>query len=417
MKGSPFEEKSALWISLIRKSLLLWVTCILIFMSGCWDLRYMDKLGVVMAMGIDKDPAGKQNMQVTVQVVLTQQMAAQGKGGGAGQSPVTTFTETGDTLFEAIRKMTSHTSRRLFFSHTQLLLISEAKAREGILPLLDLIERNPDVRTNISVLITRNVDTKEMLELSTQMESIPTTQILDTLEVNQESYAMIYDVPVKDLLKLAGRGQKQAALPSIQMEGDREMSNTQDNLSTIPAKAAPVLKTMAIFRDGKLVDYMNTKESRGLSWLQGKVQSTVVKVACPKSDDYLSIEIKSANNRYKVKRDPDGMPIIEATLKLTGNLQEITCPGIDVDDETFMNGIGDLVDQVVKAEAEAAIKKLQKKAKSDVLGWGKEVYMKQPNIWKRLEPDWTTVFPNVKYELTCTTKIIGTGIRSKSIVK
>lgn len=399
-----------------RKAVFLWAACMLVLLSGCWDLRYLDKLGVVLAMGVDDDPSGKQKLRLTVQVVLPQNVASESKG-GTGGAPVTSFTETGDTIFEAIRKMSAKTSRRLFFSHTQMLIVGEKMARKGIFPLVDLIERNPDIRTDILVVVTRGVRAEQLLQVTTQMESIPVYQFHDMVDVNQESYAMNYAVLVKDLTRLTGKGKQQAVLPSIRIEGDKAAGNTVDNLKTIPAEAIPVLSTMAVFRNGKLVDYLKPKESRGLAWLQNKVKNTVIKLACPETKGNLIIEVNKASMQYKVKQSKDGMPIIQAKLELTGSIQEIMCPGIDVLDERVLNEIGELTSQAVKKEVEETIRKMQKNWRVDALGWGKEVYLQQPDVWKRIEKDWETVFPEVQHEVICITKIMGSGVRSKSIVK
>ncbi|MBD2868351.1 Ger(x)C family spore germination protein [Paenibacillus arenilitoris] len=397
------------------KAVLLLSACS-ILLGGCWDLRYLDKLGVVMALGVDVDPTGKQELRLTAQVVLAQNVAAESKG-GIGGAPVTTFTETGNTMFEAIRKMSAKTSRRLFFSHTQMLIIGEKMARRGIYPLVDLIERNPDIRTDISVMVARGLKAEQLLQTTTQMESIPINQMHEMIEVNQESYGMNYVVEVNELIRMTGKGQQQAVLPSIRLEGRKEMRNKMDNLTRIPASAYPALSTLAAFKEGKLVDFLKPKESRGLAWLQDEVKSTIITLACPNSDGHLVVEVHDASRKYKVEREPDGMPLIKANLLVTGSIQEIMCPGVDVGNEGTIDEIGLLASGVVKSEAEAAIRKAQQSLRSDVLGWGLEVYLKEPAIWKRLEKDWERRFPEVASEVTCTANLIGSGVRGESIVK
>ncbi|WP_141506523.1 Ger(x)C family spore germination protein [Paenibacillus luteus] len=415
--GSKPANKGLSAVKLIgRKLLYLWVICMLILLSGCWDLRYLDKLGVVLALGVDEDPTGNQKLQLTVQVVLPQNVAAESKG-GIGGTAVTTFTESGDTLFEAIRKMTTKTSRRLFFSHTQMLIISEQMAKKGIYPLVDLIERNPDIRTDISVVVTRGVRAADLLQLTTQMESIPVNQLHEMIEVSQAAYAMNYVMLVKDITRMTGEGKQQIALPSMRISGDKLLGHSNENVNSIPANAIPVLSTMAIFRDGKLIDYLNPKESRGLSWIHDKVKSTVVKLACPKSEGELVVEIQESATDIKVKKGKDGMPVIELHLRLTGGIQEIMCPGVEVSKEEVLLEIGELTSQAVKSEVESTIKRLQTKMRSDAAGWGKEVYLHQPEIWRRIEGDWETVFPKVKSQVTCKTIIMGSGIRGESIMK
>lgn len=392
------------------------VICILLLLSGCWDLRYLDKLGVVYAIGVDPDPSGKQELQLTVQVVLPQNVASESKGSGGGPS-VTTFTETGDTVFEAIRKMSTKTSRRLFFSHTQMLIISEGMARRGVYPLVDLIERNPDIRTDMQVALTRGTSARNLLQTTTQMESIPVNQFHEMMEVNEQAYATNFATLVKDITRLAGKGREQAVLPSIRIEGDKSAGNKVDNVTSIPAEAVPSLASMGVLKDGKLVGFLTPRQSRGLAWLKDKVKSTVVKLACPESEGYLTVEVQNAKRFYKVKQSGDGNPVIQAELLLTGGIQEIMCPGVNVMEEKVLEQIGKLTCDAVKAEAEDTIRVLQKDIRSDALGWGKEIYMRKPAIWKKLEADWDDEFTNVQSNVRCKTKILSSGIRSESIVE
>jgi len=399
-----------------RKLILAWIICMLPLLSGCWDLRYLDRLGVVYALGVDEDPTGKNKLQLTVQVVLPQNVAAETKG-SIGGTAVTTFTEKGDTLFEAIRKMSTKTSRRLFFSHTQMLIISEKMARKGIYPLVDLIERNPDIRTDISVIVTRGVRAEDMLQLTTQMESIPVNQFREMVEVNQSAYASGYVVLVKELTRLLGRGKQQAVLPSIRIEGNADDGHSNDNVNNIPAKAIPVLSTMAVFREGKLIDYLKPSDSRGLSWLQNKVESTVIKLGCPDTEGDLIVEVQDTATVYKVKQGPDGNPIIQVHISVVGGIQEIMCHGVSISDEKVLVTIGKMTSKAIEEEVAGTINSVQKKFRSDILGWGKEVYFQKPNIWRKIEGDWEDIFPQVKSKVICSTTITGSGVRGESISK
>lgn len=369
-----------------------------------------------MAVGIDTDPSEKQQLQLTVQIVLPQNVANTSKGSSAGV-PVMTLTETGDTLFEAIRKMTSKTSRRLFFSHTQLLVIGEQMARKGIYPLMDLIERNSDIRTDIAVLVTRGTTAKDILQVSTQMESIPANQMNDAISVNQIAYGMIYKVVVHDITRMASDGKKEVALPSISIDGSKSAGNTSDNIDRIQAQATPDFRTMAVFRDGKLVQYLKMNESRGLSFIHNKVTSSVIKLACPDSKGFMTVELKGSKTETKAKKKSAEMPLIQIEISPTGSINEIMCPGINVVEEKTMQQIEELVNEVVRGEVNAAITKLQKQLHTDALGWAGIVYKQQPQMWKRIERDWDSLFPEIPYEIFCRTEIKDAGIRVDSIVK
>ena len=91
-------------------------------LSGCWNQRELNKIAIVMAMGVDKVEQ-TDNYRVSFQVVNPGAVASgqTGGGAGAGEMPVTVFTSTGRTLLEAIRKSSQRVPRELFFSHMQLL--------------------------------------------------------------------------------------------------------------------------------------------------------------------------------------------------------------------------------------------------------------------------------------------------------
>ncbi|MFF2092559.1 Ger(x)C family spore germination protein [Paenibacillus sp. NPDC058174] len=408
----PMAFKRGTKIAAVMAFLLLSV----VLLTSCWDLRYLDRLSVVMAMGIDSDPTGKQQLRVTMQTVLAQNAAAGNKLAAEGMA-VTTFTETGDTLFEAIRKMTRKTSRRLFFSHTRLLIIGEQAARNGVYPLLDLIERNPDIRGDIAVMIARGATAEQMLQTTTQMDAIPANQMYDTLEINESALGMDYMVRVQDITRMALQEKQQVAIPAITLEGDAAAGNDEKNMKRIHPDVQPKLSTMAVLKEGRLKGFLTVKESQGLSWMLGKVRSTVMKTNCPDSDGYLMVEINDAKVKMSAGKSKEGVPVIKIDIRPEGSVKEIMCPDLPVDKEAELDTIGRLIDKEIEEEVQDVIVRLQQKLKLDTFGWGRLIYMQKPALWKGIDKDWETVYPKVRHELKVKTKITDTGVRGESIVK
>ncbi|MFC4777872.1 Ger(x)C family spore germination protein [Paenibacillus sp. GCM10023252] len=387
-----------------------------IAVTGCWDLRYLDRMGVVLAVGVDKDPTERYKMRVTVQVVLPQRVASKDSGGGG--APVMTVTDSGDTLFEAFRKMTAKTSRRLFFSHAQLLIVGESMAREGIYPLLDLIERNPEIRTNSYVLNVRGSSALQILQLTTTMEQIPASQIHQLVEVTQEAQGGTYPVTVQELTRIGSSQQfEQALIPTLEIEGDKSQGNTLSNIEKIKPSAFPKVVTMAALRDGKLIGYLNRKESRGIGWLKNKIKNTVVKIPCPDLDGYISMEIGSSSVEVKAKQTDSPYPEMNMKIHQTGSMHEIMCPNVNVYDEKVLEEASRLTEEAVKSEVNAAIQKVQKQMRVDVLEWGHVVYQQQPRLWKKIHRDWEQIYPKVKHKVEVITTITDAGVRGESVVK
>ncbi|MFD0590608.1 Ger(x)C family spore germination protein [Paenibacillus sp. GCM10027627] len=399
----------------IRLLLAVCAVSMLLPLAGCWDIRYLDKLAVVLAIGVDDDPSGKYRYRLTVQIVLPQNATSTQKGREG--SPVMTISDTGDTMFEAIRKMSSKTSRRLFFSHTQLLVISEKTAREGIYPLMDLIDRNADIRTDIAVMIARDMEAQELLEIRTQMESVPASQMKEMVSTNEVAQGQAYSVLVRDIARMADSGLKQVALPAVVAEGPIKAGNKNENVTNIKPEVIPEVRNMAVFKDGKLVHYLNARQSRGLAWLQEKLTSTVVKLGCPGSDGFLMAEVISSTTETKVKRSASDSetPVIESQIRIEAAIHEMTCD-FKLNGESALHEIEKLLNKTVEDEMRSTVQILQK-LKIDTVGWAEAVYRDQPGLWERISPRWSVMFPETEAKLECISHVQSTGTRSNSIVK
>jgi len=110
------------------------VTYILLFsillplLSGCWDRVEVTDLSIAVALGIDKNEKGE--FEISVQVLNPSENAANTGGGSGYDTPVTTYSATGDILFEALRKLTTKTPSKIYMSHLRIIVVGEKVAKE-----------------------------------------------------------------------------------------------------------------------------------------------------------------------------------------------------------------------------------------------------------------------------------------------
>jgi len=120
-----------LFIVVIMFSLLL---------TGCWGSSEIDTLAINVAIGLDK--AGDK-CKVSSQIINPRAIAV---GENANESPVILFEKEGVDIDEAMLKMTSKSSRKLFNLHLRMLVISEEVARRGIKNVVEYFLRNNEYR-------------------------------------------------------------------------------------------------------------------------------------------------------------------------------------------------------------------------------------------------------------------------------
>jgi spore germination protein KC len=113
-----------------RKWLLLTIVILLngIFISGCWNYREVEKLAIVAGVAIDK---GENNpYKITFEIL-------QVSGGKEAKTVSKIISMEGRTIFDAVRNAISLSGKKLYWSHTKIVVISKDIARNGILRVVD----------------------------------------------------------------------------------------------------------------------------------------------------------------------------------------------------------------------------------------------------------------------------------------
>ena len=153
---------------------------ILLSSTGCWNRRELTDIAIASAIGIDKSEMG---YQISVQIINPGQIAtAGGQGGGGTDSPVTTYSEVGETLFETLRKLTKQVPRKIYYSHLRMVVFGEEVAKEGISKSFDFLARDHEMRSDFYIVVARDTTAYNILSTYTSLEKIPANKMFATLE-------------------------------------------------------------------------------------------------------------------------------------------------------------------------------------------------------------------------------------------
>ncbi|HEX3044728.1 MAG TPA: hypothetical protein VHY08_08220, partial [Bacillota bacterium] len=144
-------DKMKLLISRILMILFCFIGC-----TGCWDHKELKTQGIVAAIGVDRFAGSKGIYRYTLQVIKANEVSQpKGKtgGGAGGGAPVWVRTGTGRTPYEAGRNISLQSSRRMFFSHSQALIIGKGAAQLGVRQMIDSDMRFYQIRNIQNFLI------------------------------------------------------------------------------------------------------------------------------------------------------------------------------------------------------------------------------------------------------------------------
>jgi len=377
-------------------------------LTGCWNRRELNDLSIALGVGIDKEG---DRYRLSIQIVNPQEIAAR-KGGG-DNSPVTIYEETGDTLFEIFRRMTTHTPRKIYMSHLRILIIGEEVAKDGVQNVLDVFARDHEMRTDFYVIIARDTEAKQVLSILQPLEKVPANFLYKTLQTSESVWAPTIGVFLDELMSdLMVKG-KEATLTGVRILGDAEAGTMVDNLKSTRTNALLKYTTIGVFRKDKLVGWLNEEESKGYNYISNRVKSTVGVLPCP-GGGKMDVEVIRTKTKLSGKVT-DGQPEITIEIRIDQNVGEVAC-AIDITDPDVMSKMDREGEKRIKSIVEKTVQRAQKKYKSDIFGFGDAIRRSSPKEWERLENDWYNLFPEVPVHYNIQVSTLRTGTQSNSFI-
>lgn len=351
--------------------------CMLFLLTGCYNYRELTQIALTSAIGIDKNQNGE--YVVTIQVLNTQKQG----GDSSSSNDVTKFilyTSHGKTLQQALRTTIFNSPRRLYLNHMSLLLISENIAKEGIGDLLDFFARNTEFRKQFLVVVSRDPDPSDVMQVVTPLEALNAQNIVDSILSDAKYYGMTSKTTYEDLLKSYINPRTNIVLPSVEYIGNTEKGEGENNVKQSKPDATIELRPMAIFKDDKMIGYLTEQESRSLNYIKDKINNSILTCNCNK-DGIFTAEIISSKTKLKADFEKKKITI---AVEAKSNIKEINC-NIDLLNSNTITEIEAIINQHLEEMIRDLIQNTLQKYQTDIFGFEELLYKSKPNEYKVLK--------------------------------
>lgn len=393
-----------------RGLLLVLLAVLFLILTGCWDRRELSDLGITMAMGIDK--AGNK-YQVTVQVVQPGEVATK-KGGGQGL-PVTTYKAKGVTVYEAIRKITTDSPRKIYAAHLRMVIFGEKLAREGIGNTIDLLSRDYELRTDFYIVVAKETTAANVLRILTPLETTPAEKIYKSLEISSKVWAPSTAMTLDEFIKDYGSEGKQPVLSGIELIGDAATGNTKKNVETIQPAAILRNTGLAVLRKDKLLGWLNEEESKGYNYIANQVKNTVGHVVCPNGKGNIALEVVASKAKIKGFVH-NGTPSIHINLYTEQSVGDVECR-VDLTLTKTVEALEREAQKELREIITRSIRTVQSNYQADIFGFGDVIHRSNPKAWKSLKGDWNRHFTDLDVQVNVKVKIKRVGTINQSFLK
>ncbi|BDG31974.1 Ger(x)C family spore germination protein [Parageobacillus thermoglucosidasius] len=384
-----------------------------VILSGCWSKKELTDLAIVIAVGIDKTKDGK--FVMTFQVVNPGNVAgATQRGGGSGGVPVSIYKATGNNLIEASRKASKKLSRLIYYAHTNLVVIGEEVAKEGINGLFDALERSGQFRTTAMVVVAHHHSAEDVLKILTPIDKIPANQIIKTVRFSEKTWGQTMNVSVGDVINDLASSGKTPTISGVEIVGGVKKGKRQANVQASEPDARLNVNGIAMFKNDKLAGWIFGETSRGVLWVMDKIEQTDITVEWKRRKEAVAYEVVRAKTSVAahMKR---GKPSISIRIKAEGDIGEALVP-VDFTDPMQILALEKKIEQTIKNEVIQAVEKAQEE-KTDIFGFGNVVYRSYPREWKKMKHDWDeSTFPHLEVNVTVDAFIRRTGLRTKPYI-
>lgn len=379
-------------------------------LTGCWDKRELNELAITLALGIDK-VEGEDEYEVTAQVVVPSAVSMKD---GTGGTAVTLFTENGETVYEALRRMTKVSPRKIYPGHLQMLIIGEELAKEGIGESLDLLARDWELRPDFYVVVAKDVTAREILNVTTDLESIPASKMFAGLKVSEKAWAGTYGVTLDELIVDLISDGKEAVLTGIQLAGNKQIGSTQQNIESISKPAQIKYDNLAVFKEDRLMGWLTEQDSRGYSGITNSVKSTVTSISCP-NEGKSTIEVTNFHSKIE-GNIVHGKPEVNIHTKAEGNVGEVRCK-IDLKNPESIQELEKIYEKEATRIINETIDVLQQEYQSDIFGFGEAIHRSNPQEWNQIKENWDEEFSDLTVNVKVDMKIRLTGTVNSSFLE
>jgi len=369
----------------MKKKLIL--LCILPFLlTGCWNYRELNERAITTAMAVDKVDEG---YKVSILIANSKSSQVSSK---EGESQTIVYSETGKSITEAIKRINLKSPKQVYIGHLNVIVVSEDIAKENMNNVLDYFLREPESVKRFFLIIAKDVDASDVIEILSPLESFPAQNIYSNIKMSSESQALspsiTYSKFVENVLKIGIN----PTLPTITIVGDIEDGKKEESLQQSTPDATIKLDKLAIFKKQNLLGYATEDESRGINIINNKVKNTTTTFKY--NDKYISIvleEIKVTRNIEFINNEP----VINIKYKSVGALREIS-NSINLSDPEIIIKLEQETEKAISLLMNKGINAAQNVYKSDIFGFGNMIYKKNPDYYLNIE-DWDNdYFPNLK---------------------
>lgn len=292
--------------------LIALLACAALLLCGCGVSGEVENQAYVLVLGVDRLDDGQLELTARIPKIGKSKAGESGEGGG----DYLTFSASGGDYPQALEALEQATPRQMNLSHIELLVASEALAREeGFATLVSQIAETPHLYTTARFVVCEG-RARDFIEAQ---ETVIGTRLSSEINAMLEHYAQrgtIPDARFADAHYLLGSvyGDPVAILGATAQPAESPALSLISPSSPTEGVSSPMGQRFfgaALFREGRMVGALDARQSMLMNLIRGDVRA--IPFECDGRSYTLTVE-------GRVKREvrlEDGGMALRVTVRLS----------------------------------------------------------------------------------------------------
>lgn len=376
----------------IKKCGVILILLSSIFLTSCWDYAEISDLIPIAGIAVDKDKNSDEYL-------LTLEVIQPSKDGNSIQSVL--LEGRGKTLHEAFRETITTTGSMIGASHASVFIIGKDIVEQGVIPVLDLVDRDKDVRSDMILFVSGEKSAGCIFRKTRDLGEIISYQLAKSLGAQSQSGRYMGT----KLYEFVDELQREGVSPSIA------------NLVVEHTRADIVAKMDGtyVFHGDKSVGYLNSDETFFLSFIKGNNKLRCVFPLEMEDLTRVSLEIIDYKKTMNPHIEKDEI-CFDIGLHMNVLISEVQGEGHNV--YLSKDGRGEIkreAEKYIEDNIRKLIEKGQNELETDVFGFGEIIKKKKPKYWNQFKNRWQDEYKMLKVNVSCDVHIRGSSLLNDTI--
>ncbi len=364
------------------------------FTAGCWDYKEIDDQIIVSGAAIDYDRESKG-------VLLTAEIALPTSSGKESAFSSKIYQGKGQNIIDAAVNLRSKAGRRLLWSHSKVLILSEEFTKKArlLIGAMDWMKRSHETRDTVWLLLSEEATAAEIFRKSNPQTQKIISHYLDYLFLSR-SAETFFSVPFSKFMDDLQSASAAAVLPTVRLENS--ITGT-----------LPFVNGTAVLNQARLAGRLDGKQTRILLLLTNNLKQAVFTPESASKEKVQAVSLILTQSQASIEPVllPNGLTM-RIRVKMEAEIGEIDGrQNVFTPDNLKKVTAG--YQRLIEGQINQTLALLKQNYQSDVIGFGNKVEDNYPKLWKKLKSNWRNEYAKIPSDTRVKLTISGSALSMK----